>query len=129
MAHQITTEADARATQAAQDKLLGYPARGTHVGAGVHVPMPDTWDGTGDCPPGWTATHARVEKHPARDEWAVELHPDLPGEVTRNGGRLTAGERGQLLAASMVARDLPADWRPDPGLPGVGTTREDEAKP
>jgi hypothetical protein len=42
--------------QRAIDKALGYPRKGLRVGGGRHVPMPETWDGTGECPPGWTAT-------------------------------------------------------------------------
>lgn len=54
------TEAECRAVAAAVDKALGYPRRGEHVGEGRHVVMPEAWDGTGECPPGWTATHEWV---------------------------------------------------------------------
>lgn len=40
---------------AVQNKLQGLPLKGVHFGGGVHVAMPDTWDGTGAIPPGWTA--------------------------------------------------------------------------
>jgi hypothetical protein len=50
------TPAEMRAAQAAMDKALGYPRKGVQVGGGIHVPMPETWDGTGDCPPGWART-------------------------------------------------------------------------
>ena len=38
-----------------ENKVLGFPLVGRHIGGGVHVPMPPTWDGTGPVPPGWTA--------------------------------------------------------------------------
>lgn len=52
------TASEIAAAQAAADKLLGYPKKGTHIGGGIHVPMPDTWDGTGPTPPGWLKTVA-----------------------------------------------------------------------
>jgi hypothetical protein len=48
------TEAQADALQAAMNKGLGYPLVGTHIGGGLHVTMPASWNGTGSCPPGWT---------------------------------------------------------------------------
>lgn len=48
------TEANADALLAIVVKALAYPQIGTHVGGGIHVTMPPTWDGTGPCPPGWT---------------------------------------------------------------------------
>lgn len=50
------TPAEMRAVQRAADKALGYPRRGVQVGGGIHVAMPETWDGKGECPPGWTST-------------------------------------------------------------------------
>lgn len=126
MAHHVdNAQVNAAAVQTAQDKLLGYPRAGTHVGRGRHVTMPGSWDGQGEAPPGWTATQAIVEQHPVRAEWAVELHADLSGELTRSGARLTAAERGRLNAAIATAQELPADWRPAPGGPGASTARRD----
>lgn len=38
-----------------ENKVLGFPLVGVHVGGGIHVDMPATWDGNGLVPPGWTA--------------------------------------------------------------------------
>lgn len=40
--------------QAIINKALNCPRIGAHVGGGLHVLMPDTWDGVGACPLGWT---------------------------------------------------------------------------
>lgn len=33
------------------------PRRGVHRGLGIHVFMPESWDGNGPVPPGWTGNH------------------------------------------------------------------------
>ncbi len=47
-------EAANDALNAIVSKALGYPRVGQHVGGGLHVNMPPTWDGQGATPPGWT---------------------------------------------------------------------------
>ncbi len=51
----------ATGTEAANDalndvvsKAMALPAAGAHIGGGRHVDMPQTWDGQGATPPGWT---------------------------------------------------------------------------
>ncbi len=48
------TEAANDALNAVVSKALALPAVGAHVGGGVHVAMPPSWDGQGATPPGWT---------------------------------------------------------------------------
>lgn len=94
------TEANMDALGLIVSKALGYPIVGTHVGGGLHVSMPATWDGQGACPPGWTkvavstwVASASSAALPISDAMATQLQsaPAL--------SRLTPGEQGQLTAA------------------------------
>lgn len=94
----FANEAAANAVNALINKALGYPRPGTPVGAGPHPVIQATWDGTGDCPVGWTAQAVAVcvgatVELPISDALAAELQT-APAQA-----RLTAGERGQLNAA------------------------------
>lgn len=81
------------------DKALALPAPGAHVGDGLHVPMPPTWDGSGATPPGWTKESFRVV--------------DLGGGIAENpklGPALTAalalpGNRARLTLAERLTFD------------------------
>lgn len=77
------------------DKAYGLPRRGRNVGGGVHVSSPQTWDGNGTVPPGWTSFKASL------DDGAV-FFPDEP-ETSTKLARLTAGEQAQLAAARAQA--------------------------
>ena len=87
------------------DKAWQLPVRGTHVGGGIHVPMPETWDGNGTVPPGWTSYQAH-RTDPAETIWLPEP------ETATKLARLTAGERAQLAAARAAAEV-------DPDPPGA----------
>jgi hypothetical protein len=104
----------AAATEANQDKLLGYPLAGVHVGGGRHVDMPATWDGTGAVPPGWTSYKGSSRQHPTLAQWATPIDPDAPAAMA-NGrrARLNASEQAKMTAdlAAAVA-SLPSDWLP-----------------
>lgn len=58
-----------------QNKMQGLPLKGRHVGGGVHVPMPDTWDGTGATPPGWTAYGQSSMVQATVNSYVAELDP------------------------------------------------------
>lgn len=82
------------------NKALGYPKIGTHVGGGVHVPMPLTWDGQGNCPPGWTkqrqanwVASALDSQLPVSDALSAEL------QLPSNQAKLSAGEIVTLSSA------------------------------
>lgn len=111
-------------TEATQDKLLGYPLVGVHIGGGRHVDMPATWDGSGDVPPGWTSYKGSTRQHPTLAQWATPLD-DQAAAAMANGRRakLSALEQTKMsadLAAAVVS--LPVDW-----LPAVGqATKGDE---
>jgi len=59
----IDTPSAAAARTLAQslDKGRGLPARGVHVGLGPHCDMPETWDGEGAVPVGWTSHVAGID--------------------------------------------------------------------
>jgi hypothetical protein len=86
--------------------LGGYPLLGTHIGGGVHVTMPPTWDGTGLTPPGWTKAPQAVwsataldAQLPITDAMAALL------AIPANQARLTAPELA-TLNAGLAARVL-----------------------
>jgi hypothetical protein len=103
----FASEAAADAINALINKALRYPRKGTPVGAGPHVVMPDTWDGSGDCPPGWTAQAVSVAVG-----GTVEL--PLPATIVAelqlpaSQARLTAAERTQVnnAIAARSTKDL-----------------------
>ncbi len=86
--------------------LGGYPRIGVHGGAGAHVNMPPTWDGTGQLAPGWT-------KAPQVFWSATALDAQVPIDdpmatllvIPANQARLTAPELATLTAA-LAARVL-----------------------
>lgn len=101
-------------TEGTQDKLLGYPVAGVHVGGGRHVDMPASWDGSGAVPPGWTSYKGSSRQHPTLSQWATPLDPDAPAAMG-NGrrSRLNVSEQAKMTAdlAAAVA-SLPSDWLP-----------------
>jgi hypothetical protein len=106
--------ASATATEDNQDKLLGYPLPGIHVGGGRHVDMPATWDRSGAVPIGWTSYKGSSRQHPTLLQFATPIDPDATNAMA-NGrrSRLTASEQTKMtadLAAAVVS--LPSDWFP-----------------
>ncbi len=99
------------------EKALGLPSRGVHGGGGVHVPMPDTWDGTGSCPPGWSREAVPRYSKGATD--AVAPLPDALATLLQEAAqqaRLTPAQRTALNSAlgARVNRDLDAYFSPLP---------------
>jgi hypothetical protein len=95
-----------------EDKLLSYPAKGVHVGGGIHVPMPDAWDGTGKPPMGWTSYRTSSLKHPTLAQWATPMDAKVPTALSgADASKLTAAEKTKLAAADATAvTTLPNDW-------------------
>lgn len=89
------------AAAALLDKAYGYPLRGTHIGTGKHVGMPDTWDGLGRVPPGWTSHQG----HRNDGDGAV-FFPDEPETQTKLN-RLTGPERAALAAIRAASQATP----------------------
>lgn len=94
------TEAQMVALQDVIDKALGYPRKGVSIGTIRRLDIPETWDGTGPTPPGWTKTAtnpwvltATDAVLPIPDELATELQAP-PAQA-----RLTAAERAAVTAA------------------------------
>lgn len=87
------------------DRAWSQPAIGVHVGGGIHVSMPATWDGNGPVPPGWTS-HQAHRNDPIETIWLPEP------ETATKLARLTAGERAQLAAARAQAEPHEPDAVP-----------------
>jgi hypothetical protein len=124
----------ATGTEAANDalndvvsKAMALPAAGTHIGGGRHVDMPQTWDGQGTPPPGWTkratanyVINASTAALPLEDSLVTLLQggqaqsrltgPEIATLAQAIGGRvvvdLDAG--GYVPKASLVAKILAA---------------------
>lgn len=111
----------ATTTEANQDKLLGYPLAGLHVGGGRHVSMPPTWDGNGAVPIGWTSYKGSTRQHPTLPQYATPIDPEsTPAMANGRRNRLNAGEQTKMAAdlAAAVA-SLPGDWLPGVAEQGV----------
>lgn len=106
----VGTLEEMREAQAAVDKALGYPRRGRHVGGGRHVGMPDTWDGQGPCPPGWTKSASEpVEAADGTTYLVVTgLEADLgdPEKLTKVTGRQRAVLAKVTQAELVSIRDI-----------------------
>lgn len=106
------TEAEMDAICVIIDKALGFPRAGTRVGGGIHVPMPETWDGQGPTPPGWTK-RATVPWVVDATDAAVPLSDAMATELQRAGAqvRLTVQERATLAAAVAGRSQVELDGR------------------
>lgn len=101
------TETELEAARASIDKALSLPQKGTHVGGGRHVTMPDTWDGTGACPPGWTGTSSLVRVKTATD--AILPVGDYVAALDQNAlSKLTTQEKTDLQTklSTAVQKDV-----------------------
>lgn len=81
-------------------KALALPRKGTHVGSGLHVTMPDNWNGSGETPPGWTkrastnwVISALSSALPISDSMATEL------QKPESLALLSAAEQTTLVTA------------------------------
>lgn len=84
------TKAEADLVKAARDKLAP-PLIGTQVGGGRHVDMPESWDGEGAVPIGWTGFAG-----PLKDGATWKL--PLPVEIdAADKTALSAQEKARLL--------------------------------
>jgi hypothetical protein len=104
----IATEALNDSLGLTLDKALGLPLPGKHVGGGLHVAMPATWDGSGATPPGWTK-RASIN-YVLNASQSAFLLPDWLGDLVTNSpyyAGLSGAEKGQLTAA--LAARVPFD--------------------
>lgn len=93
------------------DKALNLPTKGQHIGNGPHVPMPETWDGIGETPLGWTKTSFDVTEETAQD---FKVDEKLLQEVQKpeRQAKLSAQEvikLESLTAAEAVAAEPTAE--------------------
>lgn len=99
-----TTEPNADSLLATVDKALGNPRRGVHIGGGMHCDMPDTWDGTGATPPGWTRSQFEEYKLSASDTW-LPLD-DATLIAVQSSILATAAEKAAVTAAAASRVDV-----------------------
>lgn len=101
------TEAASDALVAIIDKALAYPKKGTRVGGGRHAAMPETWDGQGRTPPGWTK-HAVANWVASAASAVVPITDDMATLLQRPAAlaRLNAGEQTVLLTAIAARSDV-----------------------
>lgn len=86
------------------NKALGLPSRGTYSGRDPRIVIPETWDGKGETPLGWTRTAAPVWTKDAATTW-VPLPDDVAAALLAAPAqaKLTAQER-TTLANAIAAR-------------------------
>jgi len=102
---------------AALDVLEGYPSRGVHVGGGRHVDAPDTWDGTGDTPSGWTKGHEAVERPGDPTQLRVTLSQQTLARLADPGYRANCSTPQLALLDGLSLIDtLPPEWVPAPEI-------------
>ena len=115
------------------NKALGYPKRGSHIGGGVHVTMPASWDGSGATPPGWTK-QATANWVAAALDAAVPISDALATELQlpANLALLSAGEQTTLLAAISARANVDLEtgiYIPKANAAAVGAAVAGEKKP
>jgi len=112
--HKITTDKNAALElEQLQDKLLGYPLKGTHVGKGPHVLMQESWTGVGSVPAGWSSYRNSSIEHPVtKGTWATPIDAKDSAALVVDT-KLTTGEKATLSAAVATAAPLPSDWFPE----------------
>lgn len=93
----MTTLTDTKATLqtavALENKTLGYPLKGVHVGPGPHVPMPATWDGVGPVPPGWTAYSDKDIVPDTKGAYTTTLDDSFTAEKVAASTTLTPADK------------------------------------
>ena len=123
----IGTEEECKAVVAAIDKQCGYLKRGTHVGGGIHVDMPETYSPGA---PGWTATHDLPKEDSTAKGRGFVINVDGFEKVEDfDASKLDAKEIADLDAVSAklaAATELPADWQADLKLIAVEEPPKEE---
>lgn len=100
------------AAHAVREKLLGNPKSGVAVGEGRHIAMPQSWDGTGETPPGWEKEYAPILQHPTDSLLRATLYDNVVQTARAGSGatRLTVQERNAVTANLADAAALDATW-------------------
>ena len=102
-----STLAEAQRVAASIGKLLSYPQKGSVLRPGSRAVIPDTWDGQGRRPVGWTSTACSIQQHPDRVEFAVKAPAATDAAIAdARSTRLTTQERTELQTARAGAVDL-----------------------
>ncbi len=110
--------------------LFGLPVRGTHIGGGIHVDMPET--APNPCPrnlPGWGTRQYNWIAKPsntgaAGDQFAVRITDELRDVYLAKRAKLTAAQRTWVQNHIDTAAELAAEWKRTVPQPGGGTTQE-----
>ena len=115
----LTAKMDARELRLLRDRVAPSSI-GTHIGGGRHVDMPDTWDGIGQVPPGWSGYMGEVEEFDTGDDstgFRVDFPRDLLSRIDRAPEKFTAEERQLLEGEFALCDDDPKDGDPSPPRP------------
>lgn len=115
------TQADCATIRAARDKLIGPPTKGVQIGGGIHVPMPQTWDGKGDVPIGWTGYQG--EKLVSGQTWTVDPGGEQCDAALKTPDadvKLTTQEK-TLLQEAVTATKVAPEQEPKDG--GASATK------
>lgn len=107
-------------TREARDRIAPPPFAGTRVGGGIHVDQPESWDGAGDVPIGWTGLPG--EKDLGGGVWACAYPVELDALDKTS---LTVGDKALLDTKLATTADLMADGAP---VPVVEIAVAEEAK-
>lgn len=88
------------ALQVLADLALDFPRKGMHIGGGAHAPMPDTWNGQGETPPGWTKT-AQVPWVASATDAVFPISDGMAAQIQQPGaqGRLSAAQQLSINGA------------------------------
>lgn len=84
------------------NKALGFPRVGNHVGGGLHVNMPPTWDGQGACPQGWTKQMIANYVASALDS-ALPITDGLAAQLQAGPAQALLSAAEQLTLATAIA--------------------------
>lgn len=100
------SDAEALALQAAIDSAMGYPRKGVHVGEGRHIDIPESWDGNGNPPPGWSAHYAEIYHAETR----TPIIPFDDGDATRLVPRINVlGQQERAAVSDALGRRAEAN--------------------
>lgn len=99
-----STEAAADALLAVIDLAYGYPKRGTQASPGLHATIAPSWNGTGECPPGWTAHQEQIWVASAAD--AIVTLSDSTSTFAASSS-LSGPQKAQIATASAGRSDIP----------------------
>lgn len=121
----LASKREAKALRLLRDKVTPGPKRGTHVGGGHHVTMPNEWNREGVVPPGWSGYNGEVEEFDFSDTnkdgvatgYRVDFPEDLIARISRSPEKFTEEERLLLETEFALCDKYREDGDPEPPRP------------